>query len=82
MVDGTTSEVYSLKFENRLLTASSGNWESVNTWNCGSVPDLNTDVVIGNGTVTINSDVVVRSLKVNPGGKIIIAPGFTLTVTK
>jgi hypothetical protein len=49
-------------------------------WNCGVIPDNNTDVVINDGTIVINSNVTIRSLKVNPGVTITVNPGFNLKI--
>ena len=66
----------------RVWTGSANNaWENPANWSCGSIPDSNTDVVINSGTVVVNSDVTIRSLKVNPGVNLTVNVGFDLTIT-
>ncbi len=63
-----------------IWTGSAGNtWENPANWSCGAVPGANTDVFINSGTVVINSTVVVRSVKVNPGVNLSVASG-TITI--
>ncbi len=61
--------------------AVSNAWENPANWGCGKVPDANTDVVISSGSVTVSSNAVCRSLKVNPGATLNVAAGFTITVS-
>ncbi|MES2772948.1 MAG: hypothetical protein V4722_02100 [Bacteroidota bacterium] len=56
-------------------------WENAGNWRCGTVPDLNTDVVIpAASVVTVNSDRSCRSLNVKPGASVTTKAGFKLTV--
>ena len=59
----------------------STDWENSGNWSCGKVPDSNTDVILNSGTVVLNSNVIIRSLKLNPGVQFINSTGFTLTIT-
>ena len=57
-----------------------GNWSEFDKWDIGEAPNNNTvtyDVIINNGTVTLDSDVTVEKL-IASDSEIIIAP-FTLT---
>jgi trimeric autotransporter adhesin len=56
-------------------------WGTAGNWSCGTVPDANTDVIIGSGSVVVSSNAVCRSLKVNPGATLSVATGFTISVT-
>jgi len=56
-------------------------WENIANWNCGIIPDGNTDVVIKNVPVVINSNAMVRSIKVIPGVSVTVNSGFNLQVT-
>lgn len=71
---------YTLKFTNQWNGTVDSNWENAANWSCESLPDSFTDVTIRSGTVFLNTDATVRSLTVNPGASLIIAPGINLTV--
>jgi hypothetical protein len=55
-------------------------WENASNWSCGRVPDVNTDVIINSGTVTINSAAVCRSISTSSAANITVTPGFSLRV--
>lgn len=80
IVDDYHTSHYTLIF-NDTLTGGTGLWENAASWSCGKVPDANTDVVVNTGNVTINSDVIIRSLHVAPGYKVTVSPGKHLTIT-
>ncbi len=80
VVDGRNSDVYVLKPTARWLGSVNNSWENSNNWACGQLPDSNTDVLVNSGTVIINSNPVIRSLKVKPGASIRVNAGFGLTV--
>lgn len=81
-VNGTkVSNAFYLQVGNTWTGAISSAWETPGNWSCGKVPDANTDVIINSGTVTVNSNVSVRSLKVSPGASVTVVAGFKLTVT-
>jgi hypothetical protein len=71
---------YKIKFANNWNGNANTAWENASNWSCGSVPDSFTDVTITSGTVFLNTNATVRSLTVNPGASLIIAPGINLTV--
>jgi large repetitive protein len=74
------SYVFVLRFVNTWVGTTNTAWDNPANWSCGTVPDANTDVFINSGTVVINANTVVRSLKTNPSVNITVAAGFTLTV--
>jgi len=79
--NGVSSKLYyKIKFANNWNGNTDTTWENAANWSCGSLPDNNTDVIIRNGTVFLHTDVTVKSLTVNPGASLIIAPGINLTV--
>ena len=83
VVDNTkVSYPFYLQVGDSWTGAVSNAWENPANWGCGKVPDANTDVVISSGAVTISSNAVCRSLKVNPGATLNVAPGFTVTVSE
>jgi len=57
-------------------------WENAGNWSCGRVPDINTDVIINSGTVTINSAAICRRINAGPAANITVTPGFSLRVTQ
>jgi hypothetical protein len=81
VVDGNNTDTITIKFVNTWAGGASGDWENLSNWGCGVIPDANTDVVISNGHIIINSNAICRSLTVNPGATITVKPGFKLTVT-
>ncbi|MCW3108782.1 MAG: hypothetical protein JWQ09_3288 [Segetibacter sp.] len=59
-------------------------WETDNNWNCGRVPDENTDVFISNNSPRnpiLNSDRSCRSITVSKEKKFTVKAGFVLTLT-
>lgn len=82
LVNGTLiSTAFYLQVGNTWTGAVNTAWENTGNWSCGKVPDANTDVVINSGTVTVSSNVSVRSLKVAPGAILTVGTGFSITVT-
>ena len=78
-VNTANSEVYQLRFTNTWTGAAGTAWENPANWSCGSVPDANTDVIINGGTVTVNSNTVIRTLFI-ASANMTIAPGVVFTV--
>ena len=81
LADGGASKTYTLKFINSWTGTLNNRWENAANWSCGSIPDSNTDVIINSGIVVINSNVTIRSLKINTGVNIIVNTGFKLLIT-
>lgn len=73
-------DVFSIRFLSSWTGAVSSNWGDAANWECGTVPDTNTDVVIKAGTVVLNENTTIRSLSVAPGATLTVSPGITLTV--
>ncbi len=80
VVSGNNSKVVTIKFVNRWTGAINTTWELAGNWSCGSVPDINTDVIISSGPVILNSNTVIRSLKLDPDIIFTVNPGFNLTI--
>ncbi len=57
-------------------------WENAGNWSCGRVPDINTDVMINSGTLTINSAAICRRINAGPAANITVTPGFSLRVAQ
>ncbi|MBC7936099.1 MAG: hypothetical protein H7Y86_12175 [Rhizobacter sp.] len=71
---------YYIRFINNCINAVSTNWEDAGNWSCGVLPDSNTDVVIKQGTLYLNTNVSVRSITILPGASLNISPGALLTL--
>ncbi|MBL7746969.1 MAG: hypothetical protein JNM19_06050 [Chitinophagaceae bacterium] len=71
---------YQLKFVVTWTGAVSTAWENSGNWDCGVLPDANTDVVIKHGTVMVNSNREVRSLSVKPGVQFWVNSGSVFSI--
>jgi hypothetical protein len=81
--DLTVSKTFLLQVANVWTGAVNNQWEIAGNWSCNKVPDANTDVIINNGTVTVNSTTAVcRTLKTRVPANISVGPAFKLTVVK
>ncbi len=69
-----------IKFFNIWTGAVSNEWENPANWSCGTVPDVNTDVIINSGTVVIISNAVIRSLTIGPGVNYTVTAPNTVTI--
>jgi len=65
---------------NNWVGSSDNVWENPINWSCGFIPDSLSNVVINSGTVILNSNVTVNSLKVNPSAVLTVNSGFNLIV--
>ncbi|MFT3681351.1 MAG: IPT/TIG domain-containing protein [Ferruginibacter sp.] len=80
LVDGIYSSAFLLKYQSVYTGETNGNWQNAVSWSCGSIPDANTDVIINSGSVTINVNTTIRSLKLSSSASIIVSPGVNLTI--
>jgi uncharacterized repeat protein (TIGR01451 family) len=71
---------YQMKIIVRWTGAVSTAWEDPGNWDCGVLPDANTDVIIPNGTVIVNSNTGVRSLTLKPGVEFWVNAGAVFSV--
>lgn len=80
-VDNGYSTVYIIQFKNNWNGTVSTAWENPVNWDCGTLPDANTDVIIDkDGEVIISSNVSIKSLTLKPGVIFTVQPGYTLTI--
>ena len=78
------SNEYILKFSLTWNGSVSTAWETPGNWNCGIVPDTNTDVIIKTGVPNfphVNSNVTCRSLTVRQGSTITVITGATISLS-
>jgi subtilisin-like proprotein convertase family protein len=80
IVDGVNSSIFKLSFTSIWNGSVSNAWETAANWNCNSIPDANTDVIINSGTPIVNSAAICRSITVNPAATITVNTGFKITV--
>ncbi|MBL0359073.1 MAG: hypothetical protein IPP72_20400 [Chitinophagaceae bacterium] len=85
VVNGSTySDTTDLKFTAYWNGSVSTAWENTSNWNCGSLPDANTDVVINEGVKyypVINNATSCRSVKLNKNAMATIVNGIQLILT-
>lgn len=82
LADNSYTNIFTLKFTNTWTGAANTAWENTANWSCSAVPDLYTDVNIPSGkSVIINSNVYCRSLNIQPGANLTVAPGNSITIT-
>jgi hypothetical protein len=78
------SPITILKFEAQWIGNVSANWNAAANWNCGVVPDKDTDVLI-NGGATFNPEVngilSCRSVRVSGNAIVTVLAGKKLTIT-
>jgi hypothetical protein len=82
LVNGTAGNIYTLKFIAYWNGTIDTIWSNPLNWNCGGVPDANTDAVINNGTVLVNATAVCRSISTASGTIFNVGTGIGFTVTK
>lgn len=64
-------------------------WNKAGNWSLGQVPDANSEVIIPGGRrvggspryPVLSANTTVRSLKIDPGGRVDVAAGVVITVT-
>jgi hypothetical protein len=82
IVNGNNSSTTTIKFIATWTGAGNDNlWENIANWNCTSLPDGYTDVIINNGTVTVNSNASCRSLITNKTVSLSVKTGAKLSIT-
>lgn len=84
LINGSTADIeYTLRLKNIWTGTINTDWFTPINWNCGTVPDQNTDVIIPTGLTNypvINANTSVRNIKVQPGASCNILPGIVFDV--
>ena len=62
--------------------AATSAWENPGNWSLHILPDANTDVIISAGNVTVGTNAICHSLKIEPGANVIVKSPYTLTITQ
>ncbi len=85
IVDGTSiSDTTTLQFTAYWNGSTSTAWENTANWNCGVLPDVNTDVIINTGVnffPVINTSTACRSVKLNKNAVATLLNGINLILT-
>ncbi len=85
LVNGSTySNTSTLVFTAYWNGSTSTAWENPSNWNCGVLPDANTDVVINEGVKyypVVNSSTACRSVRLNKNATAILVAGVNLVLT-
>lgn len=84
LVDAQPSAIVAtLRFESVWTGAIDDNWSNAANWSCGIVPDANTDVVVRfAGSIFLQTNAAVRSLRLQQGANLETAPGVSLQVLR
>ena len=76
IVNGTTSsDTANLKFTAYWNGSTNTAWENTANWNCGVLPDENTDVIINNGTQyfpVVNTSTACKSIRLSKGTALLL----------
>lgn len=78
-----TSEVFTLKFYMVWYGSTDKAWENPANWNCTTLPDANTDVIIYPGVTRfpeINTSATCRSLTAKPGVNVTVKTGASFLI--
>jgi cyanophycinase-like exopeptidase len=75
------SSTASLRFTNTWTGTINTDWGNAGNWQCNAIPDIYTDVQIGNGaTVIISSNAVCRSLQLAATANLTAKNGYSLII--
>ncbi len=84
LVNGSSSDTTTLKFVSYWNGSIDSTWENPANWNCGLIPDANTDVVIRNSVhifPSVKSNTSCHSITIAKGAAAILAGGINLILT-
>ncbi|MES2429692.1 MAG: IPT/TIG domain-containing protein [Bacteroidota bacterium] len=80
IVNGDSSNTYTLKIVVTFTGATNQDWATASNWSCNVVPDALSDVIIESGVVNINADGYCRTIIVKPGATVNVSTNTTLHV--
>lgn len=81
VVDGVGCNAVSLSFSDTWNGLADSTWENPANWSCGEMPDANTDVIVNNGNVLLNSNAAIRSLHLGTGATFVVNANMKFTIT-
>jgi photosystem II stability/assembly factor-like uncharacterized protein len=82
--NGSFSQEYTLKFTAIWTGNVSNDWDNTANWSCGSIPNENTDVIVGAEKTVyplLKQNTTVRSIHLANGAKLNVQSGFKLQIT-
>lgn len=59
-----------------------GDWDDINTWDCGCVPDFNDGVITINHSVIVDADVTIDETIISTGGSLTINNGIVVILNE
>ena len=62
--------------------SGTGNWSTTANWQGASTPLATENILVADGDLTIDQNVTVNDMTINPGAKVTLANGSTLTVSR
>lgn len=77
------SEIFTLRFSQIWKGSTDAAWENPANWNCNTLPDVNTDVIIMPGTINlpeVSTSGTCRSLITKTGVNIVVKTGATFVL--
>jgi hypothetical protein len=80
IANGIGGMAHQLQFLSKWVGTVSNRWGNPANWSCNRLPDAFTDVVINNGTVSVNQNSVCRTLSAGVGATVTVQPGITLII--
>ncbi len=80
IIDGKNSNVFTLRFLNYWKGSVNTLWNNPLNWSCGSLPDINTDVIVNSGSLLLDLNTSCRSLRINSGATFNASTGYTLSI--
>lgn len=84
LIGQSISQEFRLKFATSWNGAYDTAWENPVNWDCGSLPDSNTDVTIKSTSPNfpkVNSNALCKSLQLEPGSAVQVKTGYKLDIT-
>jgi trimeric autotransporter adhesin len=83
MVNGNQPGIfYTISFIHKWLGTQNNNWENPANWSCGTLPTAMSNVVIESGSIVINSNIQIKSLRVASNASVTVQQGYTLQITE
>lgn len=81
IIDTLTSNPITLRFSDTWTGTADTLWENPANWSCNQLPDANTDVIINIGTVTVQSNPIIRSLTLGTGVNFTVTTNYIFTIS-
>lgn len=66
----------------QINSVQDGDWDDINTWDCGCVPDFNDATILIGHNVTVVTDVTIDETFITTGGSLTINAGVVVTLNE